>query len=174
MDNQDETTGRSRRRLPPHRPSSHCGTGWIRVYSSRYDEVTPWCGKWLLYYPTAEVDGAWAKVARATFDDELGIEAKVADRANAEARGRQTRQPPLHVMCVYTRDCRDAGDVAGVLAALRRLGFDQRLTYKEDAATLTGVYGSGAGLYVAQPGSLEFTRRRRPVDPAGIPPADTT
>jgi hypothetical protein len=61
----------------------------------------------------------------------------------------------------FRKQIQQVSRLPGGHRALRRLGFNQRLTYKEDAATLTGVYGSGAGLYVAQPSALEFTRRRR-------------
>jgi len=53
-----------------------------------------------------------------------------------------------------------------VLGTLRQLGFNGWLTYKEDTATVTGLYGKGAALYSSRPGSLEFRRHRRPVDPA--------
>jgi Domain of unknown function (DUF1917) len=151
----------------PPKPSEHLGAGWIRVRGPHDDQTTPWVGKWLLYLPPDQVDGAWDQIATATLDGRLGVAAKVADRLLAEHGARHGRDV-LHVCCVYTADCRDTADVARVLGELRELGFTQRLSYKEDAATLTGVYGQGAALYVAQPGSLEFTRRRLPVDPATI------
>lgn len=41
-----------------------------------------------------------------------------------------------------------------------RWGIDQRLSYKEDAATHALLYGQGASLYVAGPGSEGFNQRR--------------
>jgi hypothetical protein len=155
------------------RPSEHLGTGWIYVSGPGHNRTTDWVGKWLLYLPREQVDAGWAKIADAVAAGRLGVSAKVADRAIAKHGSRRGREI-LHVCCVYTADCRDTADVARVLGVLRELGFAQRLSYKEDAATLTGVYGQGAALYVAQPGSLEFTRRRHPVDPATIPPSDST
>lgn len=69
-------------------------------------------------------------------------------------------------MCVYTRDYRDHTNVAQVLAGLRALGFGDRLTYKEDAATEAMHYrsrGQGpASLYLAGPGETSYRRVRPP------------
>jgi Domain of unknown function (DUF1917) len=165
--------GEPRSSTVPPNPSEQHGVGWIYVRGPRHDQATDWAGKWLLYLPNDQVDEGWATIATATTAGRLGVAAKVADRALAEHGSRRGREI-LHVCCVYTADCRDTADVARVLGVLRELGFSQRLSYKEDAATLAGVYGHGAALYVAQPGSLEFTRRRDPVDPTTIPTDDSS
>ena len=48
-------------------------------------------------------------------------------------------------MCVYTADCRNMDDVKRVLAALRSMGYQGRLNYKEDLATHAGLYEGGSG-----------------------------
>lgn len=49
-----------------------------------------------------------------------------------------------------------------MLAELREMGIDQRLSYKEDAATRALGYGGSAALYVSQPGTTHFDQRRAP------------
>jgi hypothetical protein len=62
---------------------------------------------------------------------------------------------------VYTYDFEHRDDVARVLAGLRQLGFNGRLSYKTDEATVEGTYGKGSATYVAQPNSLDIGERRR-------------
>lgn len=124
---------------------------------------TPYCGKWLLFLPEQYVDERWAIVAQATRDGLLGTAAKVASKG--AARPYRPGEPIAYLCCVYTRDCRDVADVARVLAALRELGFARRLSYKEDNATLSFRYGTGAALYVAQQRSRELSQRRPIMDP---------
>jgi hypothetical protein len=112
--------------------------------------------------PADLVDDVWAKVAAATARGDLGIAAKVSTLVNNEFNP-HSEGPQLHVICVYTGDCRDSDDVVRVLASLRGLGFTQRLSYKEDGATFANIYGAGAALYVSQPGSTTAERRREPV-----------
>jgi hypothetical protein len=112
--------------------------------------------------PADGVDAAWAQVAAATARGELGIGAKVSTLLN-NLMSPHSEGTNLHVICIYTADCRDADDVNRVLVALRGLGFTQRLSYKEDGATFSKVYGSGAALYVAQPGSTVAELRRDPI-----------
>ena len=116
-------------------------------------------GKWMLFVPTSEVDEVWGKVAGSTEASELGSGAKVSTRAN-NRRNRHAKGPDTHVICVYTRDCRDVADVTRVLVELRRLGFQGLLSYKEDGATLANRYGRGAALFVAKVGSTTPERRR--------------
>jgi hypothetical protein len=112
--------------------------------------------------PADTVNDVWARVAAATERGELGIGAKVSTLLN-NLLSPHGEGKDLHVICVYTADCRDADDVNRVLVALRGLGFSQRLSYKEDGATFSNVYGSGAALYVAQPASTIAERRRDPI-----------
>lgn len=108
-------------------------------------------GKWMPFTPPEKVEAVWSGIVEATEAGRLGWAAKVAtqDRAGKD-----------RLICVYTKDCCDKQDVARVLAELRMMGIDQRLSYKEDAATLALHYGGGAALYVAKPGSTGFEQRR--------------
>ena len=69
-------------------------------------------GKWMLFPEPAFVNEVWAKVAKATANDELGVTAKVEPRV-------QNKKERL--VCVYTRDFRDKDDVARVLNRMREL-----------------------------------------------------
>ncbi len=69
-------------------------------------------GKWMLFPSPGDVNEVWAKVARATGEGSLGISAKVETRVEAHK---------ARLVCVYTRDWRDKGDVARVLKRLGEL-----------------------------------------------------
>ncbi|PSK96246.1 uncharacterized protein DUF1917 [Murinocardiopsis flavida] len=115
-------------------------------------------GKWMLFPDVEWVRGVWADVVAATEEGRLGYAAKVAT----------DHKPGKGVLiCVYTKDWRDQRDVARVLAELRAMGTGQRLSYKEDAATLALHYGKGASLYVSQAESMDFDQRR-----SGYTPGD--
>lgn len=108
-------------------------------------------GKWMPFTAPERVNEVWAAIVEATEAGRLGWKAKVAtdDKPGKE-----------RLICVYTKDWRDRRDVARVLGELRAMGIDQRLSYKEDAATHALLYGKGASLYVSGPGSEGFTKRR--------------
>lgn len=71
-------------------------------------------GKWMLFPEPGDVNSVWAKVARATADNEFGTAAKVETKAVA---GKE------RLICVYTRDFRDKKDVARVLRRMGELGL---------------------------------------------------
>lgn len=147
-------------------PSRNQWAPWVYVYEPATLPAAPYAGKWLLFVPRAKVDQAWATIVEETQAGRLGQNAKVATRMNVE-HNRRARNRAVHVTCVYTVDARDHADVGQVLAGLRRLGYTERLCYKEDAATRTGLYGDGAALYVAASGELRFEQCR---DLIPIPP----
>lgn len=108
-------------------------------------------GKWMPFTAPERVEPVWAAIVEATEAGRLGWKSKVAT----------DHKPGKDVLiCVYTKDWRDRRDVARLLSELRAMGIDQRLSYKEDAATDALLYGKGASLYVAGPGSEGFSRRR--------------
>ena len=112
----------------------------------------------MLFVPNQQVDSWWEKVREATQDGSLGIQAKAATaRPNPRATSPQTK-----LICVYTRDWQDRDDVRRVLGKLRDLGVSWRLAYKTDEATVAGVYGRGASIYVSPPGSRDFEVRVQP------------
>jgi hypothetical protein len=73
-------------------------------------------GKWMLFPEPGYVDEVWAVVARYTANNELGMAAKVAPKDEAGA-GR------ARLVCVYTQDFRDKGDVTRVLGRMKGLGL---------------------------------------------------
>jgi hypothetical protein len=74
------------------------------------------CGKWMLFPSPDAVDDVWATVARATAAGELGVAAKVSPKVLYEAGGGSAR-----LICVYTRNFTDKGDVARVLGRMKEL-----------------------------------------------------
>ncbi|KAL8797521.1 MAG: hypothetical protein Q9195_000337 [Heterodermia aff. obscurata] len=73
-------------------------------------------GKWMLFVAVGEVDSVWGKVATGTAEGELGVAAKVA----AAAAGGEGRE---RLICVYTRDFEERGDVGRVVRGLKGLGL---------------------------------------------------
>ena len=65
-------------------------------------------------------------------------------------------QDGMHVICVYTADCRDVEDLTRVLVRLRVLGFGGLLSYNEDGATLAG--GTGVGRRCPSPRPARWCR----------------
>jgi Domain of unknown function (DUF1917) len=89
-------------------------------------------GKWMLFPSPTNVDEVWAKVARATLNEELGNAAKVAT-AGGDDRSERSR-----LICVYTDDFSDQKDVKRVLRKLKEMrlvGDEQGIYYKCDAYT---------------------------------------
>ena len=87
-------------------------------------------GKWMLFPLPANVDRVWAAVAEATAAGKLGGSAKVApDDGKGERAAR--------VVCVYTDDFEDEGDVLRVLQELDAKGL----------ARSRGPMGEARGIY---------------------------
>lgn len=133
----------------------------ITLDRAAQERITALCnagrsGKWMLFTDPAAIHESWATVVAATESGELGWAAKAATR---HVPGRDV------LICVYTEDWRNRRDLARVLAQIRQLGFSDRLSYKEDAATDAPHYGAGAALYVAQPGTVSFSQRRPAYEP---------
>ncbi|KAI9876085.1 MAG: hypothetical protein M1830_007389 [Pleopsidium flavum] len=99
-------------------------------------------GKWMLFPMPENLARTWRLVATATAQNELGTAAKVA-----ADEGRGDRVPRL--ICVYTRDFADMGDVKRVLGKLVELELVQKpardpkgmrsIYYKCDAYTHLGI-----------------------------------
>ncbi|TVY86021.1 UPF0696 protein-like protein [Lachnellula willkommii] len=104
----------------------HCTSGKV----SRLNRTT-----WMIFCPPEEVNDVWAVVARATASNDLGIAAKVA-RDNGE-----DQRPRL--ICIYTKDFSDRGDVTRVVQKLKDLGLVEtrgsKIYYKCDAYTFLGL-----------------------------------
>ncbi|PKB72301.1 MAG: hypothetical protein BZY87_00980 [SAR202 cluster bacterium Io17-Chloro-G6] len=93
-------------------------------------------GKWMLFPLKEELDTVWLKIAKATEDGVLGIDAKTST-AKPNPNSISSK---VGLICVYTYDTDDVADVKRVLEQLRTLGFNYRLNYKEDEQTLLGNY----------------------------------
>jgi hypothetical protein len=110
-------------------------------------------GKWIVYVAPEHHDEVWKKVRTATRKGTLGVSAKAATaKPNGSSRA-------LSVI-VYTADYEDHDDVRRVLAGVRDIGINGRLSYKRDEDTLAQRYGKDTAIYVSQPDSLDFEDRR--------------
>ncbi|TVY39237.1 UPF0696 protein-like protein [Lachnellula occidentalis] len=116
-------------------------------------------GKWMIFCPSEEVNDVWAVVARATANNDLGIAAKVAPDNGEDQRPR--------LICIYTKDFSDRGDVTRVVQKLKDLGLIEtrgsKIYYKCDAYTFLGLgskneYQIQASLY----NSGDFLGSKRP------------
>ncbi|MBN9743535.1 hypothetical protein DMP23_21060 [Amycolatopsis sp. A1MSW2902] len=136
------------------RPSTYEGDFWLAVEAPERGPVRA-PGKWMVFVYTADVDHWWALISQAVETGVLGPSAKVA---TAKPNPNVTN-PRARLICVYTADWRDRGDVRRVLRVLRGLGVSWRLSYKTDDATTGGQYGPGSSVYVSQPDSDDFDDR---------------
>ncbi|KAF2012037.1 DUF1917-domain-containing protein [Aaosphaeria arxii CBS 175.79] len=101
-------------------------------------------GKWMLFRNAKSLESTWRKVAEATINNRLGTAAKVA---TDDGKGGD------RLICVYTKDFRDAGDILRVvkeIAALGLLDGGRGIFYKSDAYTYLDIYGSNAPAYGLQ------------------------
>ena len=112
-------------------------------------------GKWMLFPMPDDVNRVWSLVATATANGELGHAAKVA--TDNGSSGNATPR----LICVYTEDFSDKGDVRRVLGRLVDMGLvkkkgpmgeDRGIYYKADAFTDLGIdskngWGLKASLY---------------------------
>ena len=78
-----------------------------------------------------KIDEIWSKIARTTYAGNLGVSSKVSARDDNVGS---------HVICVYTKDFTDRGDVDRVRNGLRRLGIKWKVGYKPDIYTYCDIY----------------------------------
>lgn len=113
-------------------------------------------GKWMLFPTPSHVDAVWAKVAQATDAGGLGTGAKVATASDDDRSGKS------RLICVYTKDFSDRGDVKRVLRKLRELklaGEGQGIFYKCDAYTYLDIMnGNEYKLRASMYGSKEMLK----------------
>lgn len=110
----------------------------------------------MLFPSPKNVDEVWAKVARATWEGELGVGAKVAAKNYDDENSEKSR-----LVCVYTRDFEDRADVERVLEKLvgMKLVGEQGIFYKCDAYTYLDVMGGNEWkLKASMYGSKELLR----------------
>lgn len=86
-----------------------------------------------------KVDETWRTVREAIEAGKLWEQAKVSTRLSGNGKP--------HVICVYTYNYEDREDVMRVRDVLRKMGFNRKIPYKTDEATIAGMYGSGTSIY---------------------------
>jgi hypothetical protein len=113
-------------------------------------------GKWMLFPFSDIVDETWRKVAKATLEGALGCAAKVA---TDDGSGSQ------RLICVYTEDFTDEGDVRRVLEKMQGLDLiksEQGIYYKCDAYTCLNIMsGNEYKLKASMYSSKEMLQRPR-------------
>lgn len=119
------------------------------------NEVTT--GKWMLFPPPEEVNAVWQHVADATVSGQLGSSAKVATDSGIDHQGMS------RLVCVYTEDFSNEGDVKRVLKKLVEIGLVNKkeaagasrgLYYKCGRSSLSFLGGWGRGAFL---GTSEFS-----------------
>ena len=122
-------------------PSREVRSYWIyaKRKSGAYPEHTSRGGKWLIFVSTHNVDNTWIKIKTAIEQGILGSMAKVA----TAKKNLNARNPNSRVICVYTYDGNDEGDVKRIREALRNIGIARKISYKADEDTERGRYRSG-------------------------------
>jgi hypothetical protein len=100
-------------------------------------------GKWMLFPTVEQTNETWRNVQLLLASGGLGLTAKCSV-APDPALGRSA-----NVICIYTRDYEDVGDVARVLSTLRERWPTSPLNYKTDDATRSNVYEKDSCLYVS-------------------------
>lgn len=145
---------------PDAKPSDVFHTPWIwaKDRSGKPMNRSPAkTGKWMLFNVGEKHDLAWEKVRVSTELGELGPSAKAATAFRNLISNDSSR---ALVICVYTYDYCDEGDVRRVLVRLREIGVTEDLSYKTNADTRTRNYGEGVALYVSRLNSNELEVRR--------------
>jgi hypothetical protein len=94
-------------------------------------------GKWLVFLPPDKVDEFWKKIRDMTWNNELGISAKVSTaKKNPDSRDYR------RVIYVFTADWENEDDVMQVREKLRSIGLVDRIGYKRNIETFNGEYAS--------------------------------
>jgi len=94
-------------------------------------------GKWLIFVQPDQVDDIWKKIRDLTWQNELGILAKVSTaKKNPDSRDER------RVIYVYTADWEDESEVMQVREKLRSAGITDRIGYKRNIETFKGEYAS--------------------------------
>jgi hypothetical protein len=83
----------------------------------------------------ARIDSVWKKIKQAVEDRLLGDRAKVLTaKPNSNSEN-----PNLRVMCVYSYNYGDLEDVKRIREQLRHLRVTEKIAYKADEDTQTGL-----------------------------------
>lgn len=94
-------------------------------------------GKWLIFVQSDQVDEKWKHIRDLTWQNELGISAKVSTaKKNPDSRDER------NVLYVYTSDWENEPEVMQVREKLRSIGITDRIGYKRNIETFKGEYAS--------------------------------
>jgi hypothetical protein len=133
----------------PILPSQAFVWEWLQfLVEERTPEICT--GKWMLFHSMEETDRLWPLLKDALQQRLLGESMKAG-----------TNKLSKRVLtCIYTKDWQDVDDVRRVLVALRKIISDtERIYYKSDEQTLTGLSGS---IYCSPNGeNIELTPKGR-------------
>ena len=121
------------------KPSTVNQVYWIyaKREKGKYPKPTGSSGKWLIYVSSEDVDKVWDKIKKATEAGKLGGSSKVA---TAKAKANPNSTSKVKVICVYTYNWQDEVDVRRVREQLRKLGIENKISYKADEDTMLGKY----------------------------------
>jgi len=94
-------------------------------------------GKWLIFLQPDLVDETWKKIRDLTWQNELGISAKVSTaKKNPDSRDER------RVIYVYTADWENEPEVMEIREKLRSIGITDRIGYKRNIETFKGEYAA--------------------------------
>jgi hypothetical protein len=127
------------KRLKKQLPSKENKERWISMSSpdKGIDLDLEKTGKWVIFRKIDQIDTLWETIRDRTQDGQLGIQAKVSTM-----RKNPNFDSEYFVICVYTADCNNREELLKVREQLRALGVTEKIGYKTDAATHSGIYGS--------------------------------
>ena len=94
-------------------------------------------GKWLIFLHPDLVDEMWKKIRDLTWQNELGISAKVST-----AKNNPDSRDERRVIYVYTADWENEPEVMAVRERLRSIGIEDRIGYKRNIETFKGEYAA--------------------------------
>lgn len=87
-------------------------------------------GKWLIFIKRKNIDEVWEMIRNQTQKGFLGINSKVST-----AKPNSKSQENQHVICIYTKDFEDKGDIFKIEKRIRKLGIKEDLFYKTNQQT---------------------------------------
>ena len=107
-----------------------CSQSWERIEK-------PSIGKFLVYKNIGKLDETWAKVVELMKTTEFSLSSK-----SSTARENPTTTSVEKVICIYTSDSEHKKEIAAIAWKLHeaQIFTGPVLNYKEDSATLAGLY----------------------------------
>lgn len=117
----------------------------VKSKNVRYPNQSAKSGKWLIFVSIADIDAVWKKIKLATENGLLGDSSKASTaRINPNAT-----KIDMRVICVYSYDHGDRGDVMRIRNELRKIGVVNKISYKTDDATRRGLYEKNGNIRIS-------------------------